>query len=101
MFLLFIRENEIRYSKRKVLSFFRQFTTVSSRDESNCSNGESECPPIVDKSTIECPQIGALCIWLVYLRSRSSRVPSFVSEFNQNLEKEEDEALLCNNLYTS
>jgi hypothetical protein len=37
--------------------FFFQFTMVSSRDESNCLNGESECPPIVDKSTIECPQI--------------------------------------------
>jgi len=57
--------------KEKFYLFFRQFTTVSNRDESNCSNsGESECPPIVDKSTIECPQIEALCLWLVYLRLR-------------------------------
>ena len=92
---------EIRIRKFLSLFFPLEFTRVSSHDESNCLSGESECPPIVDKSTIECPQIGALCIWLVYLRSHFSKVPSFVSEFNQNLEKEEEEELLYNNLCTS
>ncbi len=65
----FIYKEKIKLNiQRKDL---RQFTRVSNRDESNCSNGgESECPPIVDKSTIECPQIESLCIWLVYLRLR-------------------------------
>ena len=65
--------------KEEFFYFFRQFTRVSNRDESNCSNGgESECPPIVDKSTIECPQIEALCLWLVYLRLRLPTCRPFV-----------------------
>jgi hypothetical protein len=54
--------------KEEFFYFFRQFTRVSNRDESNCSNEESECPPIIEKSTIECPQIEVLYTWLVYLR---------------------------------
>ena len=61
-----MRENEKDIQRK--FSFFRQFTTVSNRDESCCSNVENECPPIVDKSTIECPQIEVLYTWLAYLR---------------------------------
>ncbi len=91
-----MRENEIRYSTKSSI-FLRQFTRVSSHDESNCSNGgESECPPTTDKSTIECPQIEALCLWLVYLRLRLPECHPNWRVLRRDLERNK-EALLYNN----
>ena len=50
------------------LKIFFQLTKASSRDESNCSNEENECPPIIDRSTIERPQIEVLYKLIVFLR---------------------------------
>ncbi len=67
--------------------FFFQFTKVLNRDESNCLNVESECPPITDKSTIECPQIEVLYIYIVFLRFDLPTCRPLINEKNMNSKK--------------
>ena len=63
------------------------FTKVSNCDESNCLNEENECPPIIDKSTIECPQIEVLYTWLVYLRFDLLKCHPLINEKSMNSKK--------------
>ncbi len=54
--------------KKDIKKVIIQFTKVSNLDESDCLYEENECPPIIDKSTIERPQSEVLYLLLVYLR---------------------------------